>query len=382
VPALAAAQGSVRVYVPTPTPTPHRAGFGGGVAPSVANLPAHSPVSLDFGGAWDGEKQVRTFSLTSNGKGYLSAEIQKGPFHIVEYREMGLPIRSQNGQQVGANVKLRIPYADNESRALTWQIDPNVEVQLDVAFNPKFDLAAMTAGDKNLGLVVRGPGPYGGWQLSVPLHGVFHGVHLLPTLLVKDREPVLVRPADAIDVAVDVISPGSAVSGTLRGVGLPAGVTVDPVGVTVPAGGTTSTKVRVHASTAFPADGVFREIGLRLDVAGGPAAGFALAAVPPSIEGGAIDRTDCDLHWGVAVHLVADGHVTMTVTAENRNFVEAKSITVEAHAAGIPFGNPFHSPLWVDARSTKGTTEKSAISLADYVRIARSPQVTFACVGR
>jgi hypothetical protein len=39
------------------------------------NLPGHGPDRLDFGAAWDGEKTIRTFSLTSNGKGYLGAEI-------------------------------------------------------------------------------------------------------------------------------------------------------------------------------------------------------------------------------------------------------------------------------------------------------------------
>jgi hypothetical protein len=205
LPALAAAQGSVRIYVPTPTPT-HRPGFGG-VAPNVANIPLHAPDRLEFGAVWDGEKQVRTFSLTSNGRGYLSAEIPKGPFHIVEYRELGLPIRSKDGQKVGKNVKVRIPYADTESRALSWQIDPDVDVEIDVAFNPKFDLFSMTAGDKSLALTVRGPGPFTGWQLSIPLHGVFHGL----------RGGVLLRAGDD----VDVVEPASTFRKTVTLVGAP-----------------------------------------------------------------------------------------------------------------------------------------------------------------
>ncbi len=252
LPALAAAQvkiwvptptpqggGSVRVWVPTPTPT-HKPG---GVAPTVVNIPTHSPDRLEFGAVWDGEKQVRTFDVTSNGKGYLVAEIPKGPFHIVEYREFGLPIRSRDGQKVGKNLKIRIPYGDNESRTISWQIDPDVEVQIDVAFNPKFDLASMTAGEKTWTLKVSGPGPYAAWQLGIPLHGVFHGLRG-GVLLRAGGDVDVVEPDTSFRKTVTLVgAPDRAITGVLHAsVDYPpvvvGYVTANDVTVTVPAGKT------------------------------------------------------------------------------------------------------------------------------------------------
>jgi hypothetical protein len=385
LPALAAAQGTrIQSHVPTPTPT-HRAGFG--VAPSVVNLPVHSPDRLDFPALWNGEDAVRTLSLTSNGKGFLSAGIPKGPFHILEYRELGRAIRSPSGQRTGHDVTKRLRYDPNDSRTLGWETEPDLAIEIDVIFNPKFDLASITAGDKTAALSLQGPGPMGAWQLAIPLHGVFHGVKLSATILVKDREPVIVRPAEALDVAVDVISPGSPYSGALRSGSLPAGVTVDPAPVSVEAGKTLSTRVRVRASAAVPADGAPREVGLVLDGSAAKA-GLALVVVPDHVV---IDRMvpECSLR---------DAHVVLSATPRYLVFIVqgASGDVFGSHAARFSATLGGREIMWGilhlpasgvgPVRPVKATYDTRRLPLdfdsnygpADYPALVRGP-VQFGC---
>jgi hypothetical protein len=210
----------------------------------------------------------------------------------------------------------------------------------------------------------------------------------MPTILVKDRQPVIRRPADFVDVGLDVISPGSPASGTLRGVNPPAGVTVDPIAVSVGAGGTTSTKVRVHASTVVPADGVVREVGLQLDGTNAAKAGFALVVVPDHVV---VSRMvpECSLRNAYVSLTAYPDHLALLVQGASGNVAEDRTARFQVTLNGreIMWANLHLPPAGIGpVLPTKATFDTRRLPLdflsdytgGDYPALVRGP-VAFGC---
>jgi hypothetical protein len=183
--------------LPTPTPpqkhadrpAPGSASSPVSSAP-VFNTPQHSPDQIDFGGVSDGASARKTFSLTTNGTGYVTVAIPAGPFHLVEFREVGPAqggSKNSGGQYppVGVGgVRSRIRYQENQTGPFQWSMAPNTEMQIDIIFAPK--IQAGTIGLKAATMSVTGPGPRGNWALSIPLRGV---LNQLKTGTSPEREP-------------------------------------------------------------------------------------------------------------------------------------------------------------------------------------------------
>jgi hypothetical protein len=188
---------------PTPTPPQKRGdrpASGSASSPALAsapvspapvfNTPQHSPDQIDFGGVSDGSSARKTFSLTTNGSGYVAVAIPAGPFHLVEFREVGPAQGGSKGPSgqypaVVSGVRSRIRYQENQTGPFQWSMAPNTEMQIDIIFAPK--VQGGTIGLKAATMNVTGPGPRGNWALSIPLRGVLNELKLGPPERVPPR---------------------------------------------------------------------------------------------------------------------------------------------------------------------------------------------------
>jgi hypothetical protein len=177
--------------LPTPTPPQKRGDRpapGSASSPALTsspispapifNTPQHSPDQIDFGSVSDGASARKTFSLTTNGSGYVTVAISAGPFHLVEFREIG-PAQGGSKNPGGLSpaggaggVRSRIRYQENQAGPFQWSMAPNTEMQIDIIFTPRAERGA--TGFKTATMSVTGPGPRGNWALSIPLHGVLN----------------------------------------------------------------------------------------------------------------------------------------------------------------------------------------------------------------
>jgi hypothetical protein len=282
--------------LPTATSLPGRPGAGT-VVHTILNSPEHSPEQLDFGAVWNGQLSKRTFVLTTNANGYVAVTIPAGPFRIAEFREMGV-----GGQSVGGgaaarflvrNVKTRITYQPGQSGPFQWSLASGAEIQVDVVFEPRFDLATMMAGPKSATMKVTGPGPKGGWTLSIPMHGMFNGLQVR-TPLTADWKEVYAVPGDTgTFVNLTLTGLGSPVSGTLKGGTVPAGVSVVPKKVNVPAGQLVHTSVSLTFSNV-PTDGIARPLEILFDDGTGISkASLSFAGLPKTASFASGQRGDC-----------------------------------------------------------------------------------------
>ncbi len=150
----------------------------------ILNTPSHSPDQLDFGPVADGSSQKKTFFLTTNAPGYVTANIAPGPFRIVEFREMG-PVQGASKNPGGQSpaiasgaVRSRIRYQEGQTGPFQWSMAPHVEMQLDIVFAPKIQVGS--AGPKSAIMNMTGPGPHGNWALTIPLRGNLSSLKVAP----------------------------------------------------------------------------------------------------------------------------------------------------------------------------------------------------------
>ena len=335
----AASAQTVMSRLPTPTPTAAAAASVKPMAPGVANIlnaPVHSPASLDFGAVWNGQSSKRTFALTTNGNGNVAVEIPTGPYRVAEFREMGAGAFGGGGPLMARNVKSHIT---NPSKPWRWSLAPGAEIQIDLVFEPKFDLFSMTAGPKPATMKVTGPGPQGNWTLSVPLAGMFNGLKIAATFVVADKEPVVVSPAPGLDLAVSIAATSSELKGTIRGGSLPAGVSVTPVAVTVPPGSEKKVTVplKLNWNGGFPADGVAKAGELVLEYGGGSQkASFSISGVPATTSTGGMPG-NCGIDFlGWAAILYPDGRLLFSLSGNNFDLINNRNVLGTFFIGGRP----------------------------------------------
>jgi len=374
---------------PTPVPTPAAVpsavkapGMG-----TVLNTPVHSPASLAFGAVWNGQLVKRTFVLTTNANGYVSVEIPPGPYRVAEFREMGAGGFGGGGPVMGRNVKSRIT---NPSRPWQWSLAAGAEIQIDVFFEPKFDLFSMTAGPKPATMKVTGPGPHGNWMLSIPLAGTFNGLKIAATFVVADKEPVVISPAPGYDLSVSVAATSSELKGTIRGGSLPAGVTVGPVAVNVPPASERKVIVplKINWNGGFPSDGVAKAGELVLDYGGGSKkASFSITGVPASTSTGG-KPGNCGVDFlGWAAILYPDGRLLFSMSGNNFDLINNRNVLGTLSIGGHPvawgvlhfsFG-PEHKSDYKQWDSRKVNVDfDSRVKPDDYLPAVRK-QVGFTC---
>lgn len=156
----------------------------------LTNQPVHAPAKVEFGDVWNGQASRRTFTFKTNGNGLVAVALPAGPFRIAEYREMGLGGHgSADSSAAWRNIKNRVVYPPNTFGPLQWNLVTGTEIQIDLVFEPKFQLGSMMAGPKTAAFSVKGPGPRGPWALAVPLAGLFNGMRVQP--LLRPTEPEL-----------------------------------------------------------------------------------------------------------------------------------------------------------------------------------------------
>ncbi len=209
-----------------------------GAAP-VLNKPVYSPDQFDFGEVWDGDLNRKTLHLTTNASGYVTIQIPKGTFRVAEFREMG-PVQGQSknpgnpgNKSGGPNlgpiqpVKTKITYLDGQSGPFQWSLAPGVDIQIDIAFQPHFNLFEEIAGQKSATMKVTGPGPHGNWALSIPLVGMFDGLKLSATMAPETKEILAIAGEKYVPLNLTLFGLDTPVSGTVRaGSQLPPGVSV------------------------------------------------------------------------------------------------------------------------------------------------------------
>jgi hypothetical protein len=373
-PLSAAAQ--VRIAKPaavaTPTPAPVVAAF----RPPV---PLHSPDSLDFGAVFDGESSRRTFTLTANGKGYVTAAVPDGPWRVAEYRQMA-PGSTTAGNMAVRNVKARIV---DPPKPWQWSLGEGDEIQIDLLFAPKFDLAKMTAGPKSATMRITGPGPMGTWTLNVPLGGTFNGIKLKPVFLAEEKEVYAVEGDATHDVPVSVSSIGGALNATIRPGSLPAGVTMLPVGAPVPSNGTTKTKVRLSfawGSGGLKGDAQTRNVELLLDYPGGPQKlTVSVVPVPGSFERTWQKRTDCGVaEFNLQYYVKTNADGLVWAWGSNVDLINRRYVWWEVRVPGEVLSNGNISFLERKYDATRQQSRPFAVAPERMAKIVRGP-VTLAC---
>jgi hypothetical protein len=370
-----------------PTPTPHIALHPAAVsARSIVNLPVYSPSQFDFGTVWNGQLSKRTLVLTTNAAGYVAVAIPPGPFRIAEFREMGAGGTSAGGGAAARflvrNVKTRVTYRSGQSGPFQWSLPSGAEVQVDIVFQPKFDLFTMTAGPKSATMKVTGPGPQGGWALSIPMHGTFNGLRIGAVFSVDDKEVMAVQGTTSVNVAGRLTGTDTALRGTVHGSNPPPGIQVGQVPVTVNPGQTTGFGVPLTLSWgALKPDGMARNIGLVFQAgAQSSSAAFSLIPVPVSVTAGENHRTDCGigwLDWGV---ILSSSKLILNLSGWNRDLISDRDVMAVVNIGSKPVAwGVLHLPPDLNGKNASHQWDSSRINAdfaarygsADYLQAVR-----------
>ena len=333
--------------VPTAAPTPTPASLAGKSTkpPAIAaviDLPVHAPQQLEFAAVWNGQSSRRTFGLATTAAGAVSAQIPAGPFRIVEFRLMSgpaLPADTLAARVAGGSarqVEFRQSYTAGQPAPSQWNVGANQDIEIDVLFEPKFDLFSMTAGPKSAAMRVTGPGPRQPWTLSVPMQGMFTGLHIEAIFTVDDKELLAVSPTTHLDVGVRLVGVDTAVKGTVQGKAPPAGVSVGSVPVSVNPKQTITAKVPVTlAWNALTPDGKNRDVSLTLEAPGvSSTATFSIVPVPGTVSAGG-QPTDCGIAWlGWSAILFPDGHLVYNLNGNNRDLINVRDVLTTLSVGG------------------------------------------------
>jgi hypothetical protein len=165
----------------TPTKASPRSNQAAVSAVSTVNTPQHSPEQLDFGSVADGLTSAKTFSLTTNGAGYVTLSIPAGPFRVAEFREMAA-VQGGSKNRGGpaavtatTGVRSRIKYQEGQRGPYQWSMDANAEIQVDLIFAPSIK-SGNKVGAVSATMNVSGPGPRGNWSLAIPISGALNNL--------------------------------------------------------------------------------------------------------------------------------------------------------------------------------------------------------------
>src|SRR5579859_794543 len=207
------------------------------------NAPIHGPAQLDFGEVWNGQSTTRTFHLTTNASGYVTVTIPP-PYRVSQFRELGpIVAPSKNNPSHGLQpivptqpVKTRLNYPPGSTGPWQWSLASGVDIQIDLVFEPKFDMATMNAGPKPASMKVTGPGPKGNWTLNIPVAGIFNGLVLAPIVLLQQKDFVVptrapVQAFESVQLPIRLVGTGDAVTGRIVWPSLSNGLVGSPTNV-------------------------------------------------------------------------------------------------------------------------------------------------------
>ncbi len=376
----------------TPTPRPSR-GLGAAaiVRPPVSLALSGlglSPDRLDFPALWNGQKATKTVVLHALADGQVAAGLPDGSFRIGEMRVMGAGYQPVSRNLLLRNVAARVT-------AAPWQIQSKAgdEVQVDVIFEPKFDLFSNAAGPKSATLALKGPGTQGAWSVDVPVQGDFNGLQIGVTLLLKDRE-LFAFPGDAQATATArLVGLTTPVNGTLHGGKMPAGVSAPSMEVSVPANQTIEVTVPLSLTWGgggLPSDGKPEDFELVFDAGGRSAtAGGSISPLPMSVTGmtDPTYRTDCGVGrlWVQFSATVLSDRSGMNVWISsegfNKDLVNGRNVYVEVDAGTVPVQfasfnvpnqpNPFGSDQIGDWKNTYFASFSTPSNLDAYVNLVQ-----------
>lgn len=203
----------------------------------------HAPASLVFPECWDKQTVTAVLRVTSNTDGPLTVALgPKSPFTIQSLTIYdGLIVGGSMGQMPARKVAAKVTRPP-------WMIATNAgqDVEVRLAFSPHFDLFNFTAGTYKDTLSVTGtywnPGDpkEPSWSLKVPVTGRFDGLALDVIVLADEWHPEVISEASydpsvplRVPLGFHLLNFHDAVTGTLSGEGLPAGVSVQPATITV-----------------------------------------------------------------------------------------------------------------------------------------------------
>jgi hypothetical protein len=329
--------GGVRVQVPTPS-----GASNGGTTSQVGGSsvrfgpPAYAPQRLDLKDVWDGGSTRATLTFTANAPGKTTASLPNGPFRVSEMRVM-----SQGGATSTTFAVAKTARARQSTPP--WEITSSAgeEIQIDVTFEPKFDLFSMGAGPKSAVLVVKGPGPQIPWQMNVPVAGVFNGKRLGVGFVANGSDIPAVQGDSQVVIPVTLFGTGTPTSGNLRAKTSPPGTAFSARPVTLAANETQKLQLPLSINSALSYDGTPRQVELVYEYGGGSStAATTIVPLPTSVTRQTGMRTDCGvqkLHALITLslkpdHSEATGNVQLT--AFNNDPTSAKNIWVELASNG------------------------------------------------
>lgn len=188
---------------------------------------------------------MKTVSFTTQNAGALRVEIPGGAFFVSQIREMGPP----KSRLIAPDVKGRAVFGPLPGPWTYNILAAGDQLQIDVTFQPKWDMSTMNAGPKSASMKVSGPGVTVPWTFSVPLAGMFNGKHTMPLVTLPEKDFLI---TNSMNVVVHLVGAGDETKGRLVW-SLPAGVTVDwgsPTDLTL--GGAESKDLTYKFSAASP----------------------------------------------------------------------------------------------------------------------------------
>ncbi len=376
----------------TPTPGPSRGLGAAAIAPPALPLAVSglglNPDRLDFPAVWNGQKATKTIVLHALADGQVIGDLPDGSFRIAEMRVMGAGYQPVSKNLLLRNVAQRVT-------AAPWQIPSKTgdEVQVDVIFEPKFDLFSNTAGPKAATLTLKGPGQRGGWSVNVPVRGDFNGLQIGVTVLLKNRELYAFAGDARATATVRLVGLDTPASGTLHGGKMPQGVSAPSVPASVPAGQTVEVNVPLSLSWGvggLPTDGQPEDFELVFDYGGRSAtAGGSISPLPMSVTGSTDPayRTDCGVGrlWAQFSATVSNDRSGMNVWISsegfNKDLVNGRNVYVEIDAGSFPVQfasfnvpnqpNPFGADQIGDWKNTYSASFSSSGYFDAYVNLVR-----------
>jgi hypothetical protein len=218
------------------------------IALSVAQAPEvdFTPSQLRFPDTWDKQTGTCTLHLTAPTDGWITAALgPKSPFTIKSMVALtGTTIRPVRAGAVavrkGGTQVVKAPWS--------IQAAAGQDVDINLSFSPVFDLFSFTAGLYKDKLTVKGGGVGPGtrpWAISAPVAGMFNGIPIGVIGIAVDRDIDVVTDVEwypgkpqTFQGQVKLINAGPTASGTIVAEGLPNGLSLAPVNITVPAGQT------------------------------------------------------------------------------------------------------------------------------------------------
>jgi hypothetical protein len=322
------------------TPPAGALGTGGTATQAGATArfgpPPFSPQKLAFADVWDGASSRATVTFTANGSGKTSAALPNGAFRVGEMRVMQIGGATSTFSSLAKSVKTR-------QSSPPWEIvsAAGEEIQIDVVFEPKFDLFKMGAGPKNATLAVKGPGPQIPWQMNVPVSGVFNGKRLGVAFIANAGELPAVQGDGQIMIPLTLIGTGNATSGLIKAKSLPTGTAFPAKTVAVGANENQKIGAPLWVTAGVTFDGTPRQIELVYDYGtGSSTTTTTIVPIPASLTRQTGMRGDCGIskiHTLVSLTLTADRSEatgTVQLTAYNNDPLGPKHTWVELAANG------------------------------------------------